>query len=144
MNMPVARQYGAVASFSFAFLGMILFDIISGHIGAWTLITSLVYGSVGLAAYMYFKNKNSSKTLDYVKFSIFGTLFFDIATGLTVGPILFKQNFMIALAGQIPFTLLHLLGNISFAILLSPAIYQFIIKKRKRQRSLIPAFNTTY
>ena len=50
-------------------------------------------------------------------------------TGLTIGPLLFHQSFIVSLIGQIPFTLLHLLGNVSFAIVLSPAIERWLVKE---------------
>jgi hypothetical protein len=66
-----------------------------------------------------------------VRFAIVGTLFFDAVTGLTVGPMFFHQSFISTFVEQIPFTALHLLGNVTFAIILSPAIYNFMIKKKK-------------
>ena len=71
--------------------------------------------------------------MDYAKFAIIGTLAYDAVTGLTVGPLLFHQTFYSALIGQIPFTILHLIGNTSFALLLSPLIYNFAIKKKKTE-----------
>jgi len=35
--------------------------------------------------------------------------------------------------GQIPFTALHLIGNVTFAIILSPGIYNFLIKKKEKR-----------
>ena len=121
-----------MAGFLFGFLSIVLYDIITGQIGAWTFITSSAYGILGLSATVYFKNKKSS-SWNYVKFSIMGTLFFDAVTGLSVGPLIFHQPFMGALAGQIPFTIFHLLGNISFALILSPAIYNIAVKKEKSE-----------
>jgi hypothetical protein len=62
---------------------------------------------------------------------VIGTLFFDAVTGLSIGPLFFNQSFQGALWGQIPFTLWHLMGNISFALILSPAIYKSIIENKK-------------
>ena len=66
------------------------------------------------------------KRINYVKFAVIGTLFFDAITGLTVGPLFFNQSFMSALIGQIPFTILHLIGNVSFAFVVSPILYTYI------------------
>jgi len=120
-TMPLAKKYGRLSAFVFAFLSMFLFDIIDGEVGAWTWITAIVYGVIGIAAARYFKNK-SNRPLNYLKFSIISTLAFDALTGLTTGPLFFNQPFMIALVGQIPFTAIHLLGNGILAIALSPAI----------------------
>lgn len=140
-QMPFSKKYGAFAGFIFAFFSIVLFDVITEKIGVWTLLTAGAYGILGLSAAYYFKNK-SMKRWDYVKFAIIGTIFFDAVTGLSLGPIFFQQPFMEALIGQIPFTLWHLLGNISFALVLSPAIYKFVIENKKQEtQSLIKIFN---
>lgn len=129
-QMPFAKAYGKLVAFLFAFISMILFDIISGQIGAWTLITALAYGFLGIWAAVFFKNK-ANNALNYAKFAVMGTLAFDIVTGLSIGPLFFNQPFMSAVAGQIPFTALHLIGNVSFAMLLSPPLYRFAIGNGK-------------
>lgn len=140
-QMPFSKSYGGFAGFSFAFLSIILYDIITNKIGMWTLITAIVYGLLGFWASIYFKNKNN-KPLNYAKFAIIGTITFDIITGLSIGPLFFHQSFTQALIGQIPFTILHLIGNISFAIVLSPLIYRLIIKNKKFEvKPIITIFN---
>jgi len=47
-------------------------------------------------------------------------------TGLTLGPLFFNQPFAIALAGQVPFTALHLLGNVGLAFFVSPLVNKWI------------------
>lgn len=128
--MPFSRAYGKVAGFSFAFGSMVLFDLIVGKVGIWTFITSIVYGLVGLGAAYYFKNKKNT-AWNYAKFAVISTIFFDAVTGFTIGPIFFGQPFLAAVLGQIPFTALHLLGNVSFALVLSPALYTFVIENKK-------------
>ncbi len=140
-QMPFAKAYGKIAGFLFAFLSMVLFDIITTQVGMWTFITASAYGLLGLWASIYFKNKNNS-SWNYAKFAVMGTLAFDIVTGLSVGPLFFHQPLIEALIGQIPFTALHLLGNVSFAVLLSPLIYKFVIENKKfESESLIAIFN---
>jgi hypothetical protein len=131
-TMPVGRAYGAFFGFSFAVLSILLYDLLTHTIGTQTIFTAGAYGLVGLASAYYFQ-KRKDKTMDYVLFAIVGTLFFDAVTGLTVGPIFFHQSFIGSLVGQIPFTALHLLGNVTLAVLLSPGIYNFLIRKRKRE-----------
>ncbi len=135
-QMPFAKAYGKLAGFSFAFFGMILYDIVTGKIGMWTFTTATAYGLLGIWAFTYFKNKKSSP-LNYAKFAIMSTLAFDAVTGLSTGPLFFQQPFMGALLGQIPFTFWHLVGNISFALVLSPAIYK-IVTKPKKQETMTP------
>lgn len=128
--MPFSRAYGKGAGFLFAFTSMVLFDLIVGKVGIWTLITAVAYGLVGLCAAVYFKNKKNT-AWNYAKFAIISTILFDAATGFTVGPLFFGQPFIAAVIGQIPFTAMHLLGNISFALVLSPALYAFVIQNKK-------------
>lgn len=140
-QMPFSRAYGGIAGFSFAFLSMVLYDIFSNKVGMWTFITAFTYGLLGLWAARYFKNKKNN-ALNYAKFAFMGTLAFDITTGLSIGPLFFNQPFVEAFLGQIPFTALHLLGNVSFALVLSPAIYTFIIENKKLESaSIITIFN---
>jgi len=140
-QMPFAKAYGKLAGFLFAFISMVLYDLITGKVGMWTFITALAYGLLGLWASFYFKNKTNS-SWNYAKFAVMGTLAFDITTGLSIGPLFFNQPFMEALIGQIPFSALHLVGNISFAIVLSPLIYRLVIENKKLEtQSLAMIFN---
>lgn len=124
-QMPFSKVYGPVVGFSFAFLSIVLFDIITAKVGVWTLITAFAYGVLGIWSVLFFK-KREMKRINFVKFAIIGTLFFDAFTGLTVGPLFFNQTFMQALIGQIPFTIMHLIGNVTFAYVMSPLIYTYI------------------
>jgi uncharacterized membrane protein len=124
-QMPFAKKYGPMIGFSFAFLSIVLFDLITMRVGIWTLITAFTYGVLGVWSVLFFK-KREMKRINYVKFAIIGTLFFDAVTGLTIGPLFFNQTFMQSLIGQIPFTILHLIGNVTFAFVVSPLIYTYI------------------
>jgi uncharacterized membrane protein len=128
--MPFSRAYGKGAGFLFAFGSMVLFDLLVGKVGIWTFITAIAYGLVGLGATVYFKNKKNT-AWNYAKYAIISTILFDAVTGFTIGPIFFGQPFVAAVIGQIPFTVLHLLGNVSFALILSPALYTFVIQNKK-------------
>jgi uncharacterized membrane protein len=132
-QMPFSRVYGNIAGFSFGFFSIVVYDLLTSTLGMWTLITATTYGLLGLWAVIYFNVKKNKKnnSLDYVKFAIMSTLLFDAVTGLSVGPLFFHQSFITAAFGQIPFTILHLTGNIAFAFILSPAIYNFAVKKKK-------------
>ena len=140
-TMPFSKAYGALVGFSFAILSILLYDVLTGTLGVQTFFTAGAYGIVGLWSGIYFKKREASIS-NYVRFAIIGTLFFDALTGLTVGPLFFHQSFFGSLVGQIPFTALHLLGNIIFAFVLSPAIYNFVIKKKKiKTTSIINILN---
>src|SRR3989344_8931439 len=68
-QMPFSRAYGKLAGFSFAFLSMALYDIITGKVGMWTFITAGVYGLLALWAVDYFKNK-ANNSWSYAKFAV--------------------------------------------------------------------------
>ena len=137
-QMPFSKAYGALAGFIFAFFNMALYDVITGKVGVWTLLTAGTYGVLGLWSAYYFK-KREMKRFNYVKFAIIGTLFFDAVTGLSIGPLFFNQPFTEAFVGQIPFTALHLIGNVGFAIAFSPLIYKFVIENKKFETASIMA-----
>lgn len=124
--MPFSKRFGALTSFFFAAVGIVIYDSVTSGIGMWTMITAVSYGLVGIAAHWYF-TRNDANVRNFVAFSIVATLTYDAATGLTLGPLFFHQSFMTALIGQIPFTVLHLIGNVTFAAVLSPAIYSWIV-----------------
>lgn len=128
-QMPVAKQFGPLTGFLFGGLSIFLFDAFTGMLGPWTLITALAYGVLGLGAARYFRERNGKR--HFVYFAIMGTLFYDALTGLTVGPLFFHQPFVAALLGQIPFTMMHLLGNVSFSALLSPCIERWVVENKK-------------
>lgn len=139
--MPFSKAYGAFVGFSFAILSIFIYDIVTGTLGMQTFFTVGAYGILGLWSASYFKKdklarRGGENKWGYVHFAIFGTLFFDAMTGLTIGPIFFHQSFIQSLIGQIPFTALHLMGNIIFASILSPAIYKNLIKKKEKHSLL--------
>ena len=122
-QMPLAGVYGARAGFLFGVLSILFYDIFTQTLGPWSILTAGAYGLLGLGAAFYLRNKKSIRS--YVGFAIMGTIFFDAVTMLT-GPLFFNQPLLLALTGQISFTALHLLGNISFAVFLSPVIYSLL------------------
>ena len=135
-GMPFSKAFGALFGFLFSFLSIVLYDLVTGTLGVWTFLTSSAYGVLGLWAGFYFRNRES-KPLNYAKFAIMGTLFFDAVTGLSIGPLFFGQSFYGAVVGQIPFTLMHLLGNVSFALVLSPALYRYVMENKKLETASI-------
>ena len=127
--MPLSKRFGALPSFLFGFLGIALYDAVTSGWGIWTLVTALSYGALGIASRAYFKHRAASR-LNFVGFGIVATLLYDAATGLTIGPLFDGQSFAVAFVGQIPFTALHLLGTIIFALVLSPALYRWVVENK--------------
>ncbi len=124
--LPFAKRYGALGGFLFAAGSIVLFDAVTSGWGTWTLVTALAYGLLGIAARWFFAHRDGTAR-NYLLFAAVGTLLYDAATGLTVGPLFWGQPFMAALMGQVPFTVMHLIGNIAFAALLSPFIERWIV-----------------
>ncbi len=123
--MPLGKTSGKIMAFAFGFLSIVLFDSITSGIGIWTLVTAVAYGLLGIGASYFFKNRTG--WMSYASYAVVATIFYDAITGLTIGPLFFNQSFMGSLIGQIPFTVLHLLSNVSFAIVLSPVIEKWLV-----------------
>lgn len=129
IQMPFAKKYGILSSFLFGFFSITIYDLFTSGIGTWTIVTALAYGLLGIGAFYFFKNRSGWK--NYAIYAVVATIVYDAITGLTVGPIFFDQPLIAAFIGQIPFTALHLLGNVSFAIILSPVIEMWVSKESK-------------
>lgn len=136
--MPLSKRFGALPGVLFGVLSIVLYDAVTSGWGAWTWVTALAYGILGAASYIYFKNRAASRG-NFVRFSIVAVLFYDAVTGLTVGPLFNGQSFSAALAGQVPFTVLHLLGAVVFAALISPALYRWLAMSKSPARAVAPA-----
>lgn len=134
--MPFSKRYGYVGGFFFAFLSIVLFDLAVQKVGMWTWITALAYGLLGIGSYVYFKNRAASAT-NFLIYGAVGTVVYDIVTGLSVGPLFFDQPFMDALIGQIPFTLMHLMGTAVFSLTVSPALYKWVVTNHKLETGFL-------
>lgn len=134
--MPFAKRYGWFGAFAFGFLSIVIYDAVTGLLGIWTVITGVAYGFVGIGAAVFFQRREATTT-NFLGYAIIGTIAYDALTGLTVGPIAFGQPFIEALVGQIPFTILHLLGNVIFAVMVSPAIYRWVVANPKFEVSAL-------
>ena len=124
--MPFSKRFGVVGSFLFGFLGIVLYDAITSGWGSWTWATALCYGLLGVAAHYYFRNRDAS-VKNFLVFGIPATILYDAVT-MFIAPIFNGQPLAVALAGQIPFTLMHVLGTAVFATLLSPALYRWVVQ----------------
>lgn len=114
--LPAAKNEAFWKAPLFAFAAMFSFDIITGHFGVWTWVTSFTYALAGLGAHFFLKNKKSSLRL-FLNAGVWGVLFFDLVTGPIMSTFLFSQPFWLTFLMQIPFTLMHLI-SVSFSILI--------------------------
>ncbi len=127
--MPFSKRYGIVGSFLFGFLGIVLYDAVTSGWGSWTAVTAICYGLLGVAAHLFFKNRDAS-VKNFLLFGIPATIVYDTVT-MFIGPIFMHQSLMAALVGQISFTLMHLAGTIVFSVLLSPALYRWVVQNQR-------------
>jgi len=134
--MPFSKRYGIIGTFLFGFLSIALFDLAVAKIGQWTLITGLAYGIVGIGSWVFFRNRESTRW-NYLVYAVIGTLAYDALTGLTIGPLMFGQSLAEAFLGQIPFTAMHLAGNIAFSVTLSPAIYRWVVANHELDAAVL-------
>lgn len=128
--MPFSKKWGWLSGMVFALLAILVFDVITGTLGVWSLMTAGTYALLGVLSGLFFKKRKSS-VKNYVGFAIVGTLIYDAITGIGTGMLFFNQSFMVTFIGQIPFTLYHLGGNIVFAAIVSPALYKWVITNPK-------------
>jgi uncharacterized membrane protein len=131
-----AKAYGPWVAGLYGALSMVLLDLLVGKVGMWTFVTALTYGLVGVGGAYFFKGR-SATAWNFVLASIVGTLFFDLVTGVLMGPVLFGQSFATAALGQIPFTLRSLAGNVFFAIVVAPWFYSKVMENPKWNVSAI-------
>ncbi|MEK7479696.1 MAG: ECF transporter S component [Patescibacteria group bacterium] len=127
--MPFSKRYGLAGSFLFGFLGIVLFDAVTSGWGIWTAVTAVCYGLLGVGAHLFFKNREAS-VKNFLMFGVPGTILYDAVTML-IGPVFTHQSFSVALMGQIPFTLMHVLGTVVFSVLLAPSLYRWVIQNEQ-------------
>jgi len=129
--MPLTKRFGALEGVVFALASIILYDALTAGLGIWTLVTAAAYAGLAVGAHFYFMHREPSRG-NFVRFSIVAIIAYDAVTGLTVGPLAYGQTLSAALVGQVPFTILHLLGGVLFAAVLSPLLYKWLQESEAR------------
>ena len=125
--LPVSKKFGEFSGFLFGASAIAFFDLATNNAGWWTLAAAIPYGLVGFLASKYFSYSKKPGRKEYVIASVGGTLLFDAITAPIFG-FMFGQTLEATVLGQIPFTLWHLAGNITFAFLLSPLIQSSVLE----------------
>ncbi|MBI4093837.1 ECF transporter S component [Candidatus Kaiserbacteria bacterium] len=138
--MPFSKCYGPAGSFLFGFSGIVLYDAVTSGWGSWTWTTAICYGLLGLTAHYFFKHREAS-VKNFLIFGVPGTIAYDAVT-MMIGPIFGNQSFTVAFVGQIPFTLMHVLGTVVFATLLSPALYRWVVQNKSLELSFARMYTT--
>lgn len=119
--MPLSKKYGILSAVMFSVVSIVLYDALTAGIGGYTWTTALTYALLSIGSGLYFMNRQTN-IKNFVGVSVVGIIFYDIMTGIVLGPLFTGGNVYMALVGQIPFTALHLMGGVVFAIVLSPIL----------------------
>ncbi len=136
--MPFSKKWGWIGGVLFTIIVMLSFDLISGTLGVWSLVTIPTYALIALAASFYLKKKEN-KIRYYVGFSVVATIVYDAITGIGTGMLFFHQTFMATFLGQIPFTLYHLAGNVVLGAIVSPVLFRWVMDNPKLETSVVMA-----
>ncbi len=129
-------------TFLFTAASIVIFDFFTAGFGPWTVVTAFLYGLLGLAMVKFSKHNSTvvsknTRLLNLLSVTVLGTLAYDFLTGCLLGPLMFNQNFFEAVVGQIPFSVVHVLGN---AVLVTSMIflyeklagYWFLVNEKRR------------
>lgn len=128
--MPLSKKFGVLSGVLFSVLSIVVYDLLTSGIGGYTWSAALAYAFVALGSGVYLERKDGT-AYNFVIVSIAGILFYDTLTGIILGPIVTGSSMYVAFIGQIPFTLLHLMGGAIFAIVLSPLLSKWFVASEK-------------
>lgn len=128
--LPAAKNEKIWKAPLFAFFTMASFDLITGKLGVWTLVTSTTYALVSLLIILEMKKRKTSIGL-FLSRGAFGILLFDTVTGPLMSSIVFRQDIIVTSFLQIPFTIMHLISA-TFAILIITPLLDVQIMKELR------------
>ena len=131
--MPL-RSLGIFGSAVFAFSSIALYDAVTAGVGSYTWVAASSYALIAVGSSLYF-SKFSPTRFHFVAYGVIATLLFDAITGPIAISFLDGFPFMAVLAAQIPITVLHLLGTVTFALTLSPVLAYLQVKSVKEIRS---------
>lgn len=118
-------------TFVFAVINIVIFDCLTAGFGPWTVVTGFMYGLLGVVTVIFGKRNRmifpkNIRLHSLVGFTVLGTLAYDFVTGCLLGPLMFNQNFLNAFIGQIPFSIVHILGNFVLVTSMSFVYEKFI------------------
>ena len=112
---------GPATGFANGAIARALFDCYQGWTGWWTLLTASAYGLVGLGAGLAHGVKTTWSRLELAALGAALTIVYDVVTMLAFGPLM-GFSLATSIAGQIPFTINHLLSNTVLCFVLAPAL----------------------
>ncbi|MBT6143549.1 hypothetical protein HOH51_03480 [bacterium] len=128
--MPFSRSYGIWWSVLFAVSAVLFYDLLTMTLGVWSLFTAGCYALLAVFFTWALKFKANNPWM-YVVYGAIATVFYDLFTAYTVSVLIYKQDLMLTLIGQIPFTINHLLSTVFFGFVLSPWIDRWFVSEEK-------------
>ncbi|MDD3083864.1 MAG: hypothetical protein PHP82_02470 [Candidatus ainarchaeum sp.] len=126
--LPYAKSDKKYKAVLFPFITMVSFDVITGMLGIWTLVTALTYAGIAFLFTQYFFKERKISIFKYLKGGIIGVLIFDFITGPIMSSLMFGMSFIEAGLGQIPFTLMHLTTVSCFIIIITPLYDKHVLE----------------
>lgn len=137
-TMPYAKKWRWLGGFIFAMLSVLIYDVITGTLGKWSFFTAGMFGLIGIAAGLFFSRKESS-IKNYIIFAVIATIVYDAVTGIGMGVLIFNMPLSVTVIGQIPFTLMHLAGNIVLGAIVSPLLYRWVVDNKNLETESVLA-----
>lgn len=122
--LPVARKHGAAAAALFAFASMLVADALMARVGWWSIYTAIAYA---LVAFFSFDFVKAGGLKNYALTAVAGTLAFDAIT-MALFAVQFDIPLPLAAAAQVPFTLMHLVGNTVLVVAATPLIEKYVLE----------------
>ena len=124
----------------FAFVTMVSFDVITGWLGIWTLVTATTYAGLSILFYFAFQKLKKVKLRHYLLSGVWGVLIFDFITGPIMSSMLWNMSFEMSLLGQIPFTIFHLATVTGFVLVLTPLLDRIVIENPSLEDAQVKRF----
>ncbi len=124
--LPFARMHGWILGAVFSSLSLLLYDAALGQFGVWSFFTAGAYAVVGGIAGLALSQRKHVSRWQYAGVAVVLTLFYDAVTAYTFGTYM-GYALPVIIAGQIPFTLLHLASNLVGAVVLCPFIEKHVL-----------------
>jgi uncharacterized membrane protein len=134
-----ATVYGPVYGFVVGVLSMIISNVLMSttplsfpwilQLPLVTVYTSLTYGIIGLVSgFLFSKGQEVWSRTKYAIVAGIMTIFYDVVTAIAFALQFYGiGGIMVALVGQVPFTILHL-SNVLLAFVFAPLLYNLMTK----------------
>lgn len=124
--------FGPVYGFVSGALIRALYDGYLSWAGPWTVFTAASYGVVGLLVGFAGRAKLTWSRGELVLLAAVLTLVYDVLTMAAFG-LMLGMPLSALVAGQVPFTVAHVLGNVLFVVVFAPALQKVALRATEEQ-----------